>query len=165
MGRPVSFYYPSPIHLGTYGCQTPASAGGCAREILAIGTPAIWWAMLPVLAMLVFRWASKRDWVSEALVPLTLISILAWIPSDLKHRTMFVFYALPSVPFLCMSIALCAGWALGHAGDRRRPFAAAGLGIYMSLVVINFAYFYPILAAQTLSYTSWHHRMWFSSWI
>jgi dolichyl-phosphate-mannose--protein O-mannosyl transferase len=40
-----------------------------------------------------------------------------------------------------------------------------GLGVYLAVVVINFAYLYPILAAQTLPYPDWQSRMWFTSWI
>ena len=40
------------------------------------------------------------------------------------------------------------------------------MGAYVSVVVINFAYFYPILAAVTLPYASWYARMWFpTAWI
>jgi hypothetical protein len=67
---------------------------------------------------------------------------------------MFLFYALPAVPFMCLGIALVAGWLLGghHASARRRSISAMGLGVYLAVVVINFAYLYPILAAQTLPY-------------
>jgi len=41
MSRPVSFYYnPSK------GC---GSSAGCSREVLALGTPLIWWAAVPAL--------------------------------------------------------------------------------------------------------------------
>jgi len=32
-------------------------------------------------------------------------------------------------------------------------------------VLVNFAYLYPILAAVTIPYSDWYHRMWFRSWI
>jgi dolichyl-phosphate-mannose--protein O-mannosyl transferase len=161
LGRPVSYYYPPGIGSGRYGCST----GSCSREVLAIGTPALWWAMVPVCIGLAARWVSRRDWRAAALLAMTAVSILAWVPSDLDHRTMFLFYALPSVPFLCLGIALLAGWALGAAGTLRRAVAAAGVGVYTSLVLINFAYLYPVLAAVTIPYNSWYHRMWFRSWI
>ncbi|MCU1622553.1 MAG: phospholipid carrier-dependent glycosyltransferase [Frankiales bacterium] len=160
--RPVSYYYPSPIKTGVYGCQTST---GCSREVLAIGTPALWWAMLPVAIALLFRWASKRDWASASVLLLMLVSILAWIPSDQKHRTMFLFYALPSVPFLCLGLAIVVGWVVGPPGSTRRIWGSGAAGVYTSLVVLNFWWLYPVLAAVTIPYTSWHHRMWFTSWI
>jgi dolichyl-phosphate-mannose-protein mannosyltransferase len=32
-------------------------------------------------------------------------------------------------------------------------------------VLLNFAYLYPVLAAQAIPYSSWLSRMWFRSWI
>ena len=161
LGRPVSYYYPPGISEGTYGCQVAS----CSREVLAIGTPALWWAMLPAAAGLAARWVSKRDWRASSLLLMMLVSVLAWIPSDLKSRTMFLFYALPSVPFLCLGLALLAGWLMGRAGTFRRVVASTGVGVYTSMVVLNFAYLYPVLAAVTIPYSDWHARMWFSSWI
>ena len=159
--RPVSYYYPPGIRAGQYGCQVAS----CSREVLAIGTPALWWMILPVTCGLVARWVSKRDWRAASLLVLLLAGILPWIPSDLKGRTMFLFYALPSVPFLCLGLALLAGWLLGRAGTIRRTLASVGLGVYTSLVLVNFVYLYPVLAAVTLPYGDWYARMWFRSWI
>jgi dolichyl-phosphate-mannose--protein O-mannosyl transferase len=158
----VSYYYPPGIKLGVYGCT---DARGCSREVLAIGTPAIWWMIVPLAIALAFRWAAKRDWASAALLLPSAVSILAWVPSDLKHRTMFLFYALPSLPFVCLGLALVAGWLIGAPGSTRRVWGSAGVGVYTSLVALNFWWLYPVLAAVTLPYTDWHARMWFSSWI
>ncbi len=80
---------------------------------------------------------------------------------------MFLFYALPSVPFMCLAISLVAGWALGgpDVTPRRRATAATAIGVYVAIVIVNFAYFYPVLASQTIPYNDWHARMWFPSWI
>ncbi|MCW2543257.1 MAG: hypothetical protein JWM40_809 [Frankiales bacterium] len=164
LGRPVSYYYPPGIKVGVYGCTSNLPAG-CSREVLAIGTPAIWWAMTPLALGLIARWIAKRDWVSAALLLLMAVSILSWIPSDLNQRTMFLFYALPADPFLCLGLALMAGWVIGKAGTTRRLWGAGSVGVYVSLVVLNFIYLYPILAAVTIPYADWHKRMWFSSWI
>ncbi|MCW2543859.1 MAG: glycosyl transferase 39 [Frankiales bacterium] len=161
LGRPVSYYYPPGLKAGTYGCTAPS----CSREVLAIGTPAIWWMMIPASIGLIARWVSRRDWRASSLLLMMAVSILAWVPSDMKHRTMFLFYALPSVPFLCLGLALLAGWLLGRAGTTRRRVASVGVGVYTSLVVLNFIYLYPVLAAVTIPYADWLKRMWFHSWI
>ncbi|MEO6206045.1 MAG: phospholipid carrier-dependent glycosyltransferase, partial [Mycobacteriales bacterium] len=163
LARPVSYYYPGTIAPGQFGCQ----ADNCAREVLAIGTPAIWWASIPMLFASGWLWISRRDWRGLAVVAMVLTAILPWIPSDLNKRTMFLFYALPAVPFMCLGLALCAGWILGGPGAtrRRRRIGAAIVGSYVAVVVVNFVYLYPVLAAQTLPYADWKARMWFSSWI
>jgi dolichyl-phosphate-mannose-protein mannosyltransferase len=163
LARPVSYYYPASIGVGDYGCEVDS----CSREVLGIGTPAIWWITVPVLLVLVWLWLAKRDWRPAATVVMVLTAILPWIRDDLDGRTMFLFYALPAVPFMCLGIALVAGWLLGGKGvsARRRVSAAMGIGAYLAVVVINFAYLYPVLAAQTLPYEVWKSRMWFTSWI
>lgn len=163
LARPVSYYYPPDLGPGEYGC----AAQSCAREVLAIGNPALWWATVPVLLALLWRWVSRRDWRAGALVALVLAAIVPWIRDDLRDRTMFLFYALPAVPFMALAAALVAGWALGgaDASRRRRRLGAAGVGLWTASVVLTFAFFYPVLAAQTIPYGAWADRMWFPSWI
>ena len=163
LARPVSYYYPQGIVMGQMGC----TAATCSREVLAVGTPAIWWATIPMIVALLWMWLAKRDWRAPAvLVPIAL-SLLPWIRDDLKQRTMFLFYALPAVPFFALGLALVAGWVLGGPGAsrRRRTWGAVAVGTYLALVVVDFAYLYPVLAAQTLPYDEWRSRLWFSSWI
>ncbi|MCQ0015775.1 hypothetical protein [Actinomadura madurae] len=47
----------------------------------------------------------------------------------------------------------------------RRLVGAAAAGAFMLVVLANFAYFHPILSAQTLPYEDWHERIWFQSWV
>ncbi len=163
LARPVSYYYPQNIQAGSFGC----TVSSCSREVLAIGTPAIWWMATPALLICGWLWLSRRDWRAVTALALVAAGILPWIRDDLHHRTMFLFYALPAVPFMCLALTLTAGWALGGptASPRRRATAATATGIYLAAVVVNFAYLYPVLAAQTLTYAQWHARMWFPSWI
>jgi dolichyl-phosphate-mannose-protein mannosyltransferase len=163
LARPVSYYYPPGITKGHDGCATAQ----CSREVLAIGTPAIWWASIAALVLLLGLWLARRDWRAGTAVLLAATAIVPWIRDDLRSRTMFLFYALPAVPFLCLSLALVAGWAVGGrtASRRRRAVATATGGAYLAVVVVNFAYLYPVLAAQTIPYAQWQARMWFSSWI
>ncbi|MEX2289094.1 MAG: phospholipid carrier-dependent glycosyltransferase [Mycobacteriales bacterium] len=164
LARPVSYYYPQNVGAGDYGCEVES----CSREVLAIGTPAIWWIMIPALFALLWLWLARRDWRPAAVLVMVLTAILPWVRDDLDGRTMFQFYALPAVPFMCLGLALIAGALVGsraRASARRRTAAILGAGVYLAVVVVNFAYLYPVLAAQTLPYGAWRSRMWFSSWI
>ena len=162
LARPISYYYPPGITEGRYGCE----AQSCAREVLALGNPAIWWVAVPVLLACVWLWASRQDWRAGALVPLVLVGVLPWIRDDLRDRTMFLFYALPAVPFMALATALVAGWILGGpaAPPMRRRWGALAVGLYVSLVVLAFMWFYPVLAAQTIPIGDWQGRIWFGSW-
>jgi len=59
LGRPVSFYWPG----GGGNCGAPS----CAREILLLGTPVLWWSFLPALAALVWFGIARRDWRAYAI--------------------------------------------------------------------------------------------------
>ncbi|MCW2606087.1 MAG: rane protein [Frankiales bacterium] len=163
LARPVSYYYPQGIVMGQMGCE----AATCSREVLAIGTPVIWWGTVLLLVALLWRWLARRDWRAAALLVPIAVSILPWIRDDLHQRTMFLFYALPAVPFMALGYALVAGHLIGgpDASASRRRWGSAVVAGFLALVVVNFAYLYPVLAAQTLPYDDWLSRMWFTSWI
>lgn len=163
LARPVSYYYPPDIGLGKYGCEVER----CAREVLAIGNPVLWWGTLPVLLALLWLWVSRRDWRAAALLALIGAGILPWIRDDLGQRTMFIFYALPAVPFMALAAALVAGWLVGgpSASRRRRRWGIAAAGTYAAAAVGVFAFFYPVLAAVTIPFSAWQDRIWLPSWI
>ena len=54
------------------------------------------------------------------------------------------------------------------ARTRRRRAGAGGrgvVGVWLALVVVCFAFFYPVLAAQTIPLADWQDRMWLPSWV
>jgi dolichyl-phosphate-mannose--protein O-mannosyl transferase len=158
--RPVSFYYAAP-KLGQEGCRVQ----NCSREVLAIGTPMIWWVSIATLLICLAWWLTQRDWRAGAI----LVGFLGgWLPWFLfLSRTKFYFYAVTYDPFLVLSITLCLGLLIGSArsSPARRAIGAALTGGYVLAVLLNFYYLYPILAGKVIPYSSWLARMWFSSWI
>jgi dolichyl-phosphate-mannose--protein O-mannosyl transferase len=68
---------------------------------------------------------------------------------------------------MVLSIVLVMGMIIGSADAMpiRRLSGAAVSGAYVFLVLINFYYLYPVLAARILTYSAWYDRMWFGSWI
>ncbi|MEX5712451.1 phospholipid carrier-dependent glycosyltransferase [Parafrankia sp. FMc6] len=161
LARPVVYAYDSP-KLGERGCQ---AAAGCSREVLALGNPTVWWVGTAALVAMLALWVSRRDWRAALVLVGFGSSFLPWLA--FPNRTMFFFYALPSLPFLILGITASAGLALGprDASDTRRMIGALSFGLYLAAVVLMFAYFYPILAAQTIPLSSWRDRMWFPGWI
>ena len=45
----------------------PTQAGKCAREVLALGTPLLWWAACFALVYVLWRWLFRRDWRAGAI--------------------------------------------------------------------------------------------------
>ncbi|GHG77580.1 dolichyl-phosphate-mannose--protein mannosyltransferase [Streptomyces griseocarneus] len=161
--RPVSYFYESPAP-GRDGC--PLDAGDkCAREVLALGTPLLWWAACFALLYLLYRWALRRDWRAGAVLCAVAAGYLPWFLY--QERTIFVFYAVVFVPFLCLAVAMMIGAMLGPAGasERRRVVGAVGAGTLVLLIAWNFIYFFPIYTGQAIPLDAWRNRMWFDTWI
>ncbi|GAA3372404.1 phospholipid carrier-dependent glycosyltransferase [Streptomyces sannanensis] len=162
LGRPVSYFYESP-KPGTHGC--PQGGGDCAREVLAIGTPLLWWAACFALCYVLWRWLFRRDWRAGAIA----CGVAAgWAPWFLyQERTIFLFYAVVFVPFLCLAVAMMIGAILGPPGasERRRAAGAVGAGVLVLLIIWNFIYFWPIYTGQTIPMDAWRNRMWLDTWI
>jgi dolichyl-phosphate-mannose--protein O-mannosyl transferase len=161
MTRPVAYFYTAPA--GYAGCDKTVHT--CSQEVLAIGTPAIWWAAIPALIICLGWWLLHRDWRAGAVVLGVCAGWLTWFP--FVSRTKFFYYALEYEPFLIMAIAACIGLILGaaRASALRRSLGAAAVGAYLLVVLLNFVYLYPILAAKVIPYSSWLARMWYHGWI
>jgi dolichyl-phosphate-mannose-protein mannosyltransferase len=163
MSRPVAFFWQCPAG-GTHG----ACASSKAQEVLAIGTPLIWWASIATLLVCVAWWLTRRDWRAGALLLAVAVGWLPWFWFALHdHRTEFFFYALEFEPYLILSITLCLGLIIGpaRASAMRRTVGSAVVGAYLLGVLLNFAYLYPILTAKIIPYTSWLSHMWYHGWI
>ncbi|WP_101258696.1 dolichyl-phosphate-mannose--protein mannosyltransferase [Streptomyces barkulensis] len=159
--RPVSYFYES-SDRGENGCT---AEGGCAREVLALGTPLLWWAACFALLYCLYRWALRRDWRAGAI----LCGVAAgWLPWFLyQERTIFYFYAVVFVPFLCLALAMMTGAILGPPGrtERRRAVGAVGAGVLVLLIVWNFVYFHPLYTGVQIPKDAWQSRMWLDTWI
>jgi dolichyl-phosphate-mannose-protein mannosyltransferase len=167
LGRPVNLYWPS----ATSTCGAPS----CVRQILLLGTPILWWSFLPALAALVWFGISRRDWRAYAIGTGVVAGLLPWFYYAVTDgRTMFNFYVLPALPFLILAVVYVLGAIMtppegmttGAARTDRQLVGTVVAGVYVVLVALCFAYFYPIFVGQLIPYTSWQSRMWLGSrWI
>ncbi|WP_405013504.1 dolichyl-phosphate-mannose--protein mannosyltransferase [Kitasatospora sp. NBC_01539] len=160
-GRPVSMYWQQ-LPQGQGGCTAP---GGCASQILALGTPLLWWAACFALAYALWRWFFRRDWRSGALLAGVAGVYLPWF--GYQERTIFSFYMVVLVPFLCLALAQMLGALVGPPGctAKRRAWGAGTAGLIVFAVVGCFAFFLPLYTAEVIPMSDWQDRMWFTSWI
>ncbi|MFF7360854.1 phospholipid carrier-dependent glycosyltransferase [Streptomyces sp. NPDC008125] len=173
LGRPVSYFYEEP------GCPD-SPTGKCAREVLALGTPLLWWAACFALVYVVWRWLFRRDWRAGAIA----CGVAAgWVPWFFyQERTIFFFYAVVFVPFLCLAVTMMIGAMIGPAagtgtraelglptsdptGERRRAIGAVAAGLLVLLIVWNFIYFWPLYTGTPIPEPDWRNRMWLDSWV
>ncbi|MFG2943722.1 dolichyl-phosphate-mannose--protein mannosyltransferase [Streptomyces adustus] len=163
LGRPVSYFYESPLP-GTDGCPSDASEK-CAREVLAIGTPMLWWVGCFALLYVLWRWFFRRDWRAGAIACGIVAGYLPWFMY--QERTIFLFYAVIFVPFLCLAVAMLLGAIVGPPGstETRRVAGATGAGVLVLLIAWNFIYFWPLYTGQAVPIDDWRSRMWLDTWV
>lgn len=150
LGRPTSFFYASPKTCG---------ADNCAQEILAMGTPPIWWVGLIAIFVTIGYFIYRRD-KSAGFILLGLLSnYLPWLL--FPERTTFYFYAIAFQPFLILAIAFATKEFLKESESQRRIWVLSGF----SLSALIFLYFAPLYLGTVLTYDAWYSRMWFASWI
>ena len=157
MGRPTSFYYQSPKNCG---------ADNCAQEVLALGTPFLWWLGAIALAVVFGFWI--RSFAQKRYEP-SLNIIIAGIAAGylpwffFQKRTVFSFYAIVFEPFLILAIIYCAYVALIHFKNSRNTYIF--MGAIGAAILINYIYFLPLFTGDVITYESWQARMWLPSWI
>ncbi|WP_442811670.1 dolichyl-phosphate-mannose--protein mannosyltransferase [Streptosporangium sp. NBC_01755] len=159
--RPVAFFYESP--KGACGTDS------CSQAVLGVGTPVIWYGGLAALIAMVAWYVATRDWRAGAVL---LAYAAGWLPwfywAIADNRTMFLFYAIPMVPFMILAIVLAAGMIIGPSGalPGRRMAGAAIVGAFALLALVNFWWLYPVLTAEIIPYAEWSSRMLFKKgWI
>ena len=157
MGRPTSFFYESPKGCG---------AKLCAQEVLAMGTPLLWWIGTIAIALVFSLWfrsvvVSRFDPALNIVVIGMVAGYLPWF--FFQRRTTFTFYAIIFEPFLILAIVYCAKMALDTS--RGNILARSAITLVFIALLANFIYFLPIFTGQIISYEAWQNRMWFPSWI
>jgi dolichyl-phosphate-mannose-protein mannosyltransferase len=162
-GRPVSYFYESPLP-GKDGCPTDAGEK-CAREVLAIGTPLLWWVACFAVLYVLWRWLLRRDWRAGAVACGIAAGYLPWFLY--QERTIFFFYAVVFLPFLCLAVAMLLGAIIGPPGssDTRRVAGATGAGVLVLLIAWNFIYFWPLYTGTAIPIDQWRSRMWLDTWV
>jgi dolichyl-phosphate-mannose-protein mannosyltransferase len=132
--------------------------GGTYREILALGNPVTWWAgLLALLALVVTWWRAGWGWLRPEPVILgaAASTYLPWLVLSGDRSQTFLWYFLPTVPFLCIALGVLAAWAWSRMIGRIATAVAA------LLVAASFAFFLPLLVALPLSPADWETRMLF----
>ena len=155
MGRPTSFFYETP-----QGC----GASSCSQEILALGTPFLWWLGTIAIVIVFGLWARsiakhRMDPALTIIVTGITAGYLPWF--FFQQRTVFTFYAIVFEPFLILALVYCARSILTNYARMGQVIVSA---IFI-LLFFNFLYFLPLYMSDVITYEAWNARMWFASWI
>ena len=164
--RPVSYhieYGPN----GEYG------------EVMATGSPFVWWSSVLAFAYVTFRWILARlrrvpqsfgRWGAEGLIVAGLVFTYGpWVGPEMWNWAMdamgfgvsiadrpavFIFYLLPTIPFMCMALAY-VGLEIGRSWE-----AKAAIALFTAGAIGFFAFYYPVVANVQIPKKSWDRRIW-----
>lgn len=147
--RPVSYAY-----CGGSSCD-PAAPDGEVKEVLATGSPFVWGASILAVLFACWRWARRRDWRSPEGIVVAgfLLTYVPWLGLTWEREAVFIFYILPTVPFMCLALAWVAtriGWTW-EAKAALALFGAGAAGL--------FVFYYPILANVSIPESQWRSRI------
>ena len=164
VNRPVGMLADLDIQPGTRGCDA-APTSTCLRQVLLLGTPVLWWGAAVALAYSVYAWIARRDWRYGLVVVGVASTWLPWFRYD--DRPIFSYYAVSILPFTIIGLTLLIGTVLGgpRASANRRMWGAGVVGAFVVLVVVNFAWFWPIYTGELITTPEWLERIWFKQWI
>ena len=143
--RPVAYWF--------------SDEGATYREILAVGNPVFWWPGLIALVVLGITWW-RAAWASHRPEPVILAAAAAtylpWLVLSGDRSQTFLWYFLPTVPFLALALGSLAAvvW--------ERTVGRVAVVTYGLLITASFAFYVPILTALPLEPGSWRLRMLFS---
>lgn len=150
--RPTSFYYESP----------KCGGGTCSQEVLAIGTPLLWWSGALSVLLLFALWFKSRNH------SLILLGVAAgWLPwFAFPERTTFSFYSIAFEPWIILALVAAIKEINERLPERiSRKTRKSALALFITIIGANFVYHSPIFLAITLSYDHWRSLMWLHSWI
>ena len=142
--RPVAFYF--------------VTDGGAYREILAMGNPLTWWPAALALVGVSVAWlraGANAHRPELVLLVAALATYLPWLVLSGSRSQVFIWYLLPTLPFLYGALGVLAGRLWGTLAGR-----VAG-SAYAAVVLASFLFFFPILTALPISPNDWHARIWF----
>lgn len=132
-------------------------------EVWFGGNPLLWWPALLALVFASSRWVRKQDPTDAAgfIFGGFLLLYAPWLlltspPFTWARDLVFIFYLLPALPFMYLGLA----YAIQQFSRRGIRRSAAALAIAAALG--SFAFFYPILSAESISKEAWLARVrWF----
>ena len=124
----------------------------------------LWFGLFCVPWVAVLAWRERNK--GYALIVITYL--LQWLPWMRSPRITFAYHFYVDIPLICLCnvIVLAAALAVVASAARARA-GSEGLASAPTSPRrrLGFVFFYPILAAHPISWSAWHQRMWFPTWI
>lgn len=160
MQRPTSMYY-EPAAAGQHGCVVSQ----CGTAITGVANPFVWYPAVAAVVALLVLFITRRRWEYGFVVMGVAAGYLPWLLY--VNRTVFQFYTIAFEPFMVMALAAVVGLVLGSRTDPRprRTRAIVWVGVYLGVVVLASAYWYPLWTAMQMPWDFVRSHYWLPSWL
>ena len=141
--RPVSYFFET-------------DPNGDYREILATGSPFAWWASIPALVYVAYRWVRRRSLRGpEGLILAGFaFSYGPWLLPFVARSAVFLFYFVATLPFMYLAVGYIAAM-LGRVWEAR-----VAIALFCATALGFFIFYYPLLTKQALARDDWDKRIW-----
>lgn len=159
--RTIGLYAQPGIPAGQQG-RVASASDGCLRVITGLGTPILWWGATAATLVSLAWWIIQRNWRYSVVALATCSTWLPWMVTG--RGSVFSYYALTMIPFMAIGLAMVLGTLARGRPGRFRLVRPILVGVYVALVVADFAFNYPIYTAQLLTTAQYDWRMWLPGW-
>ena len=167
--RPVAYYYQYQ-GLGIDGTTGRALVAG----IVNLGNPVIWWASIPAVLALPYFVLRHRSFPAAVLLVGYLTQYLPWSRVTrvlfLYHYFGALIFAILALAFVLVRMQRAGPVRLDLFGSRHVIPTGWLVPAFLVLVVVAFAYFYPVWTALPISDQAYLSgfpvgKMWLRTWI
>lgn len=158
--QPVAYWYQD----FRSGVQAANPNACCVGEIISLPNPLTWWfGLLSIPLLGALAWMKR----SKAFLLLFVAYFAQWLPWIASPRMLFEYHFFPNdaIIILADTVALQWIWERAQRSEGERQLAKWGIGLFLVGTLVLFAYFYPVLAGDHITYAQWHDRMWFRHWV
>ncbi len=124
-----------------------------------MGNPLSWWLYLPAVVYVGVQWWRGR--FRSAALGLVLLGYFGqWLPWSLSPRVAYLYHMLPAVPFGCLAL----GYTLNRLLDGYGLVGRRTVAVYLGLVVLCFAFFYPTYTLLDMPEWFANAHFWLPTW-
>jgi dolichyl-phosphate-mannose--protein O-mannosyl transferase len=140
-------------------------SGDSVQAVSSIPNPLIWWAGIAAVVLLVVVFVRRRDAAAAFVLTGVAATYLPWLLYP--ERTIFQFYTVAMMPFLVLAIALAAREIVGgrDAEPARRLAGQRIVWIFVIVVTLVSAFWYPVWTAMPVPYDFWRLHNWLPTWV
>lgn len=126
-------------------------------SVSCMGNPAIWWAGIPCVIFIFYRWFFKRDKKAGFLCIAYAAQYIPWMSIG---RITFIYHYFPAILF----VMLMMGYTMQILKERF-PWGRKAIIGYLAVAVFTFMLFFPVVSGLPV-YREWGLRLrWLKDWI